>query len=281
MTTSSFEAIAPLATATPPQALPPVAQAPVLGTPLAVTDYERTLDWIDAAVAVGAREYLCVAAVHTVMESREDAALREAVDGAAFTVPDGQPLAWALRKLGHDINARVYGPELMARACARAGRSGQRFYLYGGRDDRSLAQLAANLLGRHPGLQLAGGFSPPFRQLSDAELDEVAGRINAARPDVVWVGIGVPKQEKWMAAMRDRLDAPVLVGVGAAFDFHAGLIPQAPAWMQRRGLEWLFRLLQEPRRLWKRYARHNPRFVAGFARQWATHRRGHGDAARR
>jgi N-acetylglucosaminyldiphosphoundecaprenol N-acetyl-beta-D-mannosaminyltransferase len=271
MSTSSFEAIAPAA---PPRELPSVAQAPVLGTPLAVTDYERTLDWIDAAVVLGAREYLCVAAVHTVMESREDAALREAVDGAAFTVPDGQPLAWALRKLGHDIDARVYGPELMARACARAERSGQRFYLYGGRDERALAQLAANLLGRHPRLQLAGGWSPPFRELANAELDEVAARINAARPDVVWVGIGVPKQEKWMAAMRERLDAPVLVGVGAAFDFHAGLIPQAPAWMQRRGLEWLFRLKQEPARLWRRYARHNPRFVAGFAKQWATHRRG-------
>lgn len=275
MSTSSFEAIAPTAApAASARALPPVDQAPVLGVPLAVTDYERTLDWIDAAVALGAREYLCVAAVHTVMESREDAALREAVDGAAFTVPDGQPLAWALRKLGHDIDARVYGPELMDRACARAARSGQRFYLYGGRDDKALAQLAANLLDRHPGLQLVGGWSPPHRPLSEAELDEVAARIDAARPDVVWVGIGVPKQEKWMAAMRPRLRAPVLVGVGAAFDFHAGLIPQAPAWMQARGLEWLFRLAQEPRRLWRRYARHNPRFVAGFARQWASHRRG-------
>ncbi|HKG40086.1 MAG TPA: WecB/TagA/CpsF family glycosyltransferase [Conexibacter sp.] len=270
MSTSSFEAIAPAAT---DAVLPPVQQAPVLGVPLAVTDYARTLDWIDAAVQLGAREYLCVAAVHTVMESRDDDALREAVDGAAFTVPDGQPLAWALRKLGHDIDARVYGPELMDRACARAAVSGQRHYLYGGRDDKALAQLAANLLDRHPGLQFAGGFSPPFRELADAELDEIAARINAARPDVVWVGIGVPKQEKWMAGMRDRLDAPVLVGVGAAFDFHAGLVPQAPAWMQRRGLEWLFRLLQEPRRLFRRYARHNPRFVAGFARQWATHRR--------
>jgi N-acetylglucosaminyldiphosphoundecaprenol N-acetyl-beta-D-mannosaminyltransferase len=275
MTTSSSEAIAPPRHAAPSRhALPPVDQAAVLGVPLAVTDYERTLDWIDAAVALGAREYLCVAAVHTVMESREDEALREAVDGAAFTVPDGQPLAWALRKLGHDIDARVYGPELMERACARAARSSQRFYLYGGHDDRALAQLTANLLDRHEGLQLAGGWSPPHRELSDGELDEVAARINAARPDVVWVGIGVPKQEKWMAAMRDRLDAPVLIGVGAAFDFHAGLVPQAPAWMQRRGLEWLFRLKQEPGRLWKRYARHNPRFVAGFARQWAAHRRG-------
>lgn len=277
MSTSSFEAIAPpapAATAAAPQdALPPVEQAPILGVPLAVTDYDRTLDWIDAAVQLGAREYLCVAAVHTVMESREDDALREAVDGAAFTVPDGQPLAWALRKLGHDIDARVYGPELMERACARAAGSGQRFYLYGGRDEQALAQLAANLLDRHPDLQLAGGWSPPFRELADTELDEIATRINAARPDVVWVGIGVPKQEKWMAAMRDRLDAPVLVGVGAAFDFHAGLVPQAPAWMQRHGLEWLFRLAQEPRRLFRRYARHNPRFVAGFARQWASHRR--------
>ncbi|MFL5817530.1 MAG: WecB/TagA/CpsF family glycosyltransferase [Conexibacter sp.] len=278
MSTSSFEAIA--ASAAADAALPPVEQAPILGVPLAVTDYERTLDWIDAAVQLGAREYLCVAAVHTVMESREDDALREAVDGAAFTVPDGQPLAWALRKLGHDIDARVYGPELMERACARAVDSGQRHYLYGGRDEQALAQLAANLLDRHPELQLAGGYSPPFRELADAELDEVAARINAARPDVVWVGIGVPKQEKWMAAMRDRLDAPVLVGVGAAFDFHAGLVAQAPAWMQRRGLEWLFRLMQEPRRLFRRYARHNPRFVAGFARQWASHRRGRSAAPR-
>ena len=275
MPTSSFEAVAPAL-----EALPPIAQVPVLGVPLAITDYERTLDWIDAAVALDAHEYLCVAAVHTVMETRDDAALRDAVDGAAFTVPDGQPLAWALRALGHEIDDRVYGPELMARACARAVRSGQRHYLYGGRDDEALAQLTDNLRGRFPGVTIAGGFSPPFRSLSDAELDEIAARINAARPDVVWVGIGVPKQEKWMAAMRERLDAPVLVGVGAAFDFHAGLVPQAPAWMQRAGLEWLFRLAQEPRRLWRRYARHNPRFVAGFLRQWASHRRRGGDGAR-
>jgi N-acetylglucosaminyldiphosphoundecaprenol N-acetyl-beta-D-mannosaminyltransferase len=272
MSTSSFEAIATTPPAAP--ALPPVDEAPLLDTRLAVTDYERTLDWIDAAVALGAREYLCVAAVHTVMEAREDDALRAAVDGAAFTVPDGQPLAWGLRALGHEIDARVYGPELMARACERAARSGQRHYLYGGSDDAALAQLTDTLLARHPGLTIAGGYAPPFRELDDDELDEVAARINGAAPDVVWVGIGVPKQEKWMAAMRARLDAPVLVGVGAAFDFHAGLVPQAPGWMQRAGLEWLFRLKQEPRRLWRRYARHNPRFVLGFARQWAGHRFG-------
>ncbi len=275
MSTSSFEAIAPPVPAAfaPAATLPDVAQAPLLDTRLALLDYQGALDWIDAAVALGAREYLCVAAVHTVMEAREDEALRAAVDGAAFTVPDGQPLAWGLRALGHEIDARVYGPELMDRACARAADSGRRHYLYGGRDDEALASLTETLRERHPGLTIAGGFSPPFRELSEAELDEIAARINAAQPDVVWVGIGVPKQEKWMAAMRDRLDAPVLIGVGAAFDFHAGLVPQAPGWMQRSGLEWAFRLKQEPRRLWRRYARHNPRFVLGFARQWASHRR--------
>ncbi len=275
MSTSSFEAIAPPVPAAfaPAATLPDVAQAPLLDTRRALLDYQGARDWIDAAVALGAREYLCVAAVHTVMEAREDEALRAAVDGAAFTVPDGQPLAWGLRALGHEIDARVYGPELMDRACARAADSGRRHYLYGGRDDEALASLTETLRERHPGLTIAGGFSPPFRELSEAELDEIAARINAAQPDVVWVGIGVPTQEKWMAAMRDRLDAPVLIGVGAAFDFHAGLVPQAPGWMQRSGLEWAFRLKQEPRRLWRRYARHNPRFVLGFARQWASHRR--------
>lgn len=275
MTTSSFEAIAPAAPQ-PAAAPPAMPQASVLGVRLAVTDYERTLDWIDAAVAAGAREYLCVAAVHTVMASREDPALRTAVGGAAFTVPDGQPLAWALRALGHELPGRVYGPDLMARACERAARSGQRHFLYGGRDEEALRRLRHNLEARFPGLRIAGGYAPPFRDLADAELDAVAAEIDAARPDVVWVGIGVPKQEKWMAAMRARVDAPVLIGVGAAFDFHAGLIPQAPPWMQRAGLEWSFRLAQEPRRLWRRYARHNPRFVAAFARQWAAERGGRG-----
>ncbi|MBB4661504.1 WecB/TagA/CpsF family glycosyltransferase [Conexibacter arvalis] len=284
MSTSSFEVIsphparsAPAPAPAPAAELPTVEQVPVLDLPLALTDYERALDWIDAAVAADVREYVCVAAVHTVMESREDVGLREAVAGAAFTVPDGQPLAWALRALGHDINERVYGPELMERACQRAARTGQRHYLYGGRDQSALFKLTLRLRQRFPGLRIVGGWSPPFRELSEAELDAVAADINRARPDVVWVGIGVPKQEKWMAAMRDRLDAPVLIGVGAAFDFHAGLVPQAPPWMQRHGLEWLFRLKQEPRRLWKRYARHNPRFVFGFARQWVAQRRGRPD----
>ena len=253
-----------------PPALPQA--EPVLGIPLALIDYERTLDWMDATSEVGGRGYVCVAAVHTVMACREDPDLRAAVLGADFTVPDGQPLVWALRLLGHALPSRVYGPSLMELACERAARTGSRFYLYGGRDDAALARLTRELRLRHPGLQIVGGYAPPFRPLTADEEEAVAADINRSRADVVWVGIGVPKQEKWMARMRSRLDAPVLVGVGAAFDFHAGLIPQAPAWLQRWGMEWAFRLMQEPKRLWRRYLRYNPRFVADFVRQLARQR---------
>jgi N-acetylglucosaminyldiphosphoundecaprenol N-acetyl-beta-D-mannosaminyltransferase len=248
-------------------------QHPVLGVPLALTSYEGTLDWIDAAVRDGRRSYVCVAAVHTVVACADDDALRAAVLAADFTVPDGQPLVWALKLLGHPLDDRVYGPELMDRACARAARSGQRFYLYGGRNQGALAELARSLRLRHPGLKIVGGHCPPFRPLTAAEDAAVVAEINRSGADVVWAGIGVPKQEKWMARMRDRLDAPVLVGVGAAFDFHAGLVPQAPDRLQRLGLEWAFRLVQEPRRLWRRYLRYNPRFVVGFARQYWRHLR--------
>jgi N-acetylglucosaminyldiphosphoundecaprenol N-acetyl-beta-D-mannosaminyltransferase len=245
----------------------------VLGVPLALTDYERTMDWMDATIATKGKGYICVAATHTVVATQDDPELRAAVQGASLVVPDGQPVVWAMNALGHDLTHRVYGPDLMAKYCERSAVTGARMFLYGGRNQGALVQLALNLRRRFAGLQVVGGYAPPFRPLSEEEIDAVVAEINHARPDVVWVGIGVPKQEKWMATLRDRLDAPVLVGVGAAFDFHAGLIPQAPAWMQSAGLEWLFRLSKEPRRLWKRYLTYNPRFVLGFARQYARHRR--------
>ena len=249
-----------------------VPSSPVLGIPLSLVDYDGALDWIDAAVASRRRGYVCVSAVHTVMAAQEDAPLRSAVLGADLVVPDGQPLVWALNALGHELRDRVYGPTLMWRACERAARTGTRFYLYGGRDPEALAALEGRLLAAHPRLEVVGRRCPPFRPLMPHEEEEVAAVIDASGADVVWVGIGVPKQEKWMAAMRPRLRAPVLIGVGAAFDFHAGLIRQAPPWLQSRGLEWAFRLVQEPRRLWRRYLRYNPRFVVGFARQYARHR---------
>jgi N-acetylglucosaminyldiphosphoundecaprenol N-acetyl-beta-D-mannosaminyltransferase len=153
--------------------------------------------------------------------------------------------------------------------CARRG---HRVWLYGGRDQGSLAQLALSMRHRHAGIQVVGGYSPPFRALSDEEERSVAAQINEAQPDVLWVGIGVPKQEKWMARMRDRLDVPVMCGVGAAFDFHSGRVSMAPHWMQQRGLEWIYRAAQEPRRLVPRYLHTNPRFVAALARQYLAER---------
>jgi N-acetylglucosaminyldiphosphoundecaprenol N-acetyl-beta-D-mannosaminyltransferase len=246
---------------------------PVLGVPLALTDYQRTLDWIDSMVREGERGYVCVCNVHAVMASEEDPELRASLLGSSVNVPDGQPLVWAINALGHSLAGRVYGPELMSRACERAASTQQRMYLYGGRNQGALVQLALNLRQRHPGVKIVGGYSPPHRPLTVEEADAVVEEINRSRADVVWVGIGVPKQEKWMASMRSRLDAPVLVGVGAAFDFHAGLVPQAPTWIQEAGLEWAYRLAHEPRRLWRRYVRYNPRFVTAFTRQLAEQRR--------
>jgi len=253
--------------------MPDLPRAEVLGVSLALADYESAMDWMDAIVAGGHRASISAAAVHLVMVAREDEETREAVL-KTMTVPDGQPLVWALRALGHRQASRVYGPDLMAHYCKRSARTGARMYLYGGRTDEALQQLTTALRRRYPGLQIVGGYSPPFRPLTGAEEREVVDDINASGADVVWVGTGQPKQEKWMAAMRDRLDAPLLAGVGAAFDFHAGIVPQAPSWMQRVGLEWAYRLAREPRRLWRRYARYNPRFVAGFLRQYLAHRRG-------
>jgi N-acetylglucosaminyldiphosphoundecaprenol N-acetyl-beta-D-mannosaminyltransferase len=252
-------------------AVPPTVD--VVGVQLALTDYEEMLDWIDAMVATRSHGYLCACNVHTVMASREDPELRAALGAASINVPDGQPLVWAINALGHALPGRVYGPELMSRACERAVDGGHRFYLYGGRNQGALVQLALNLRRRYPGVKIVGGYSPPHRPLTDEEREAVVEEINHSRADVVWVGIGVPKQEKWMAQMRPLLHAPLLIGVGAAFDFHAGLVPQAPNWLQEAGLEWAFRLAHEPRRLWRRYVRYNPRFIGAFARQLLAHRR--------
>lgn len=224
-------------------------------------------------IDAGARGYVTAAAVNLVMSAQEQPRTLEAVLDATLAVPDGMPLVWALRALGHRHATRVYGPDLMLRFCAHAAAKGVPMYLYGGRDEAALELLHTSLRERFPGLPIAGGFSPPFRALTPAEELQVIADIEASGAQVVWVGIGQPKQERWMHDMRPRLKAPLLVGVGAAFDFHAGLVAQAPGWMQRNGLEWIYRLAREPRRLWRRYARYNPRFVAAFARQYARERR--------
>jgi N-acetylglucosaminyldiphosphoundecaprenol N-acetyl-beta-D-mannosaminyltransferase len=257
-----------------PAAAPPVRRRAVLGVPLAMVDYERTMDAMDEMVASGTRGYICCSPVHAVMVARDDREMMSALRESTLAVPDGMPLVWAANLLGESISNRVYGPELMLRYSDRCAEQGHRVWLYGGRDQGALAQLALNMRTRHPGIRIVGGFSPPFRPLTAAEEDQLVARINAERPDVVWVGIGVPKQEKWMARMRERVEAPVMCGVGAAFDFHAGRISQAPPWMQDHGMEWIYRIAQEPRRLLPRYLYYNPRFVLALARQLVRERRG-------
>lgn len=261
----------------------PLAPAPaavpkrdLLGVPIALTDYEQAMQVMDGIIERRERGYVCPIAVHALMVSRHDAELRAALLGSSLTVPDGRPLVWALGALGHRLPDRVYGPELMARYCRRSAQRGHRVWLYGGHDAQALARLTGSLGRRFPGIEIVGGYAPPHRPLTESEEAELSERINGDYPDVVWVGIGAPKQEKWMARMRPRLDPPLLVGAGAAFDFLAGLKRQAPAWMQRRGLEWAFRLSQEPLRLLPRYLRYNPAFVAAFLRQYARERRASG-----
>jgi N-acetylglucosaminyldiphosphoundecaprenol N-acetyl-beta-D-mannosaminyltransferase len=218
------------------------------------------------------RGSLSAAAVHLVMRAQEDPEVRRAVLDTTVVVPDGQPLVWALHALGHRTATRVYGPDLMARYCEHAARTGTPAFLLGGRNEGALVKLALNLRTRFPGLELVGAHAPPFREASAREDEQIAALIDASGAHVVWVGTGQPRQELWMARMRPRLRAPMLIAVGAAFDFHAGLVRQAPPWMGRHGLEWTYRLAREPRRLWRRYARYNPRFVAAFARQYAAER---------
>jgi N-acetylglucosaminyldiphosphoundecaprenol N-acetyl-beta-D-mannosaminyltransferase len=236
--------------------------------PLAVSDYDEVIEWMDATIEAGARGWVTAAAVNLVMSARDDPDTMRAVLRATLAVPDGQPLVWALRLLGHARATRVYGPDLMERYCAHAATTSTPIYLYGGRSEQALALLCERLRERFPGLRIAGGFSPPFRPLTAEEREQVVAEIDGSGAKVVWVGTGQPKQELWMSEMRPRLQAPLLVGVGAAFDFHAGIVSQAPRWMQRNGLEWIYRLSREPRRLWRRYAFQNPRFVVGFARQY-------------
>jgi N-acetylglucosaminyldiphosphoundecaprenol N-acetyl-beta-D-mannosaminyltransferase len=244
----------------------------LLGVPVALVDYAETMAVLDGMIASRERGYVCAVPVHGVMVARHDAEMRAALHGASLAVPDGRPLVWALNLLGEHLDDRVYGPELMDRYCARCAEAGHRIWLYGGGTPAALDQLKRVLESRYRGITIAGGWSPPHRPLTAEEEHEVAAKIDGDAADVVWVGIGAPRQEKWMARMRPRLAAPVLVGVGAAFDFLSGAKSQAPGWMQQRGLEWAYRAAQEPVRLLPRYLRYNPAFVAAFTGQYLRER---------
>jgi N-acetylglucosaminyldiphosphoundecaprenol N-acetyl-beta-D-mannosaminyltransferase len=204
--------------------------------------------------------FIVVANTHVVMEAQQDASFKKMINSADLCVPDGMPLIWCGRLRGHPLPRRVYGPELMMTFCRETAAKGYRHFFYGG-DPAVSDQLVQSLRRSCPGIQIAGAYSPPFRPLSPEEDDKVVARINQARPDVLWVGLGCPKQERWTYEHRERLTVPATVAVGQAFDLLSGRKKPAPAWMSESGLEWLFRLLQEPRRLWRRYLVYNTKFI--------------------
>ena len=233
----------------------------VLGVGVSAVDIPATVAEIDGWIRSREPHYVCVTGVHGIMESVRSEEIRRIHNSAGLIVPDGMPLVWLL-KHGHYPNvARVYGPDLMLAVFDRSEAEGYRHYLYGSMP-QTLSLLLLNLQALFPKAEIVGTHSPPFRPAGAPESDEVIATINASGADVVWVGLSTPKQEYWMARHRARLQAPVLCGVGAAFDFHAGLVRQAPPQLQRMGLEWAFRMAMEPRRLAARYLRNNPAFVA-------------------
>lgn len=244
----------------------PVPWINVLGVRVSAVNMTSAVGCILEAIAAGRRGYVCLRDVHGVVRCQNSEELQRAHNRAFLVTPDGMPLVWALKAAGHKAADRVYGPDLML-ALFDAGRKvGLRHFLYGTTPE-VLEKLAARLRAAHPGAEIVGSYAPPFRPLSEAETEAVAATINATRADVVWVGLSTPKQELWMAEMRPALDAGMLIGVGAAFDFHAGVKKQAPRVVQRSGFEWLFRLASEPRRLFGRYAVVVPSFLGLLALQ--------------
>jgi N-acetylglucosaminyldiphosphoundecaprenol N-acetyl-beta-D-mannosaminyltransferase len=243
-------------------------RAEILGVPISVITMADALSVIERWITRRTPHYVCITGVHGVIECRSDEGLRRVHCEAGLVTPDGMPLVWMAQALGYSHMRRVYGPDLMRELSAIGALRGHRVFLYGGGE--GVAQrLAAALTQAHPGLQVVGVLTPPFRDLTPAEDSAIVAQINAAQPDIVWIGLSTPKQEKWMAEHLLRIDAPVMVGVGAAFDFLSGIKKQAPLWMQRNGLEWLFRLTTEPRRLWRRYSAIIPTFLVLASAQLA------------
>ena len=245
-----------------------MARENVLGVGISAVNMRTAIDAILGWVERRERHYVCVTGVHGVMESVRAPALRQIHNRAGMVTPDGMPMVWLLRLGGHRAADRVCGPELMPRLFVEGQARALRHFLYGSSPE-TLASLERSLLAMAPEARIVGMLSPPFRPLTEAEDASIVATINASGADIVWVGLSTPKQEYWMAAHRDRLLAPALIGVGAAFDIQAGIVPRAPAFLRRTGFEWSYRFLKEPRRLWRRYLYNNPRFVGLIAMQKA------------
>lgn len=243
-----------------------ISRVNILGVGVSAVSMPTVLQTIESWINQHESRYICVSPVHSIMESQRDESLRRIHNVADLVTPDGMPLVWLSRLMGFREVERVCGSDLMLSVCSHFIPQGYRHFFYGA-TPAVLRQLQDCLLLRFPNLQVAGTYAPPFRSLTAAEDQAVVDYINSSKPDIVWVGLGAPKQERWMADHVGRLDASVLIGVGAAFDFQAGAKKRAPRWMQQCGLEWFFRLMMEPRRLWHRYLVNNPWFVWLLLRQ--------------
>ncbi len=243
-----------------------ISRVNILGVGVSAINMAQALDMIDGWISQRDQHYVCIRDVHGIMRSQRDERLRQIHNKAGLVTPDGMPLVWLSRWKGFPCVERVCGADLTLAVCRQSLAKGYRHYFYGGAE--GVPEKLANRLTRWcPGLQVAGLYSPPYRPLTKEEDELVIRTINDTKPDIVWVGLSTPKQEYWMYKHFGRISAPVMVGVGAVFDFHAGLKKRAPRWMQRSGLEWFFRLVSEPRRLWRRYLINNPWFLWLILRQ--------------
>ena len=243
----------------------------IVGTPISITSFSEVLDILGSPRQDSAT-VIAVCNVHSVMSARRDPDLARALADADVATPDGMPIVWALRWMGHEQDERLYGPDLMRLALERLDERFSHFFL--GSTPETLKELQTAVRKLNPNVRIAGAVSPPFRRLESAEENEILDAIRGSQADIVWVGLGMPKQEHWMHRAKHQLPGVTLVGVGAAFDFLAGTKREAPTWMKERGLEWLFRLSQEPRRLWRRYLWNNPGFATLLTLQLIRHRMG-------
>lgn len=241
-----------------------IAPVDVLGVNISATDIPTAIEQIDRWIRQGYRSYATVTGVHGIMEAVRSEEVRRVHNAAGLILPDGMPLVWLLWQAGFKWADRVYGPDLMLALFKQSEKAGYRHFLYGALP-RTLELVKDNLQRKFPRSTVVGVHAPPFRPAGADEDEAVIEAINASAADIIWVGLSTPKQEIWMARHRHRLRAPVLIGVGAAFDIHAGVLSQAPRWVQRAGLEWSFRLAVEPRRLAMRYLRNNPAFLVLLA----------------
>jgi len=238
----------------------------ILGVGISAINMASALKTINGWIERRESNYVCITGVHGVIESQRDEQMRKIHNSAGLVTPDGMPLVWISRLKGRPQVERVYGPDLMLAVCELSQIKRYRHFFYGGAPGVP-EKLTKNLIDRFPNMTIVGSYSPPFRSPSEEEDEQIVSLINQSKPDIVWVGLSTPKQERWMAEHISRLKPSVLIGVGAAFDFHAGLKKQAPRWIQKIGMEWFFRLLSEPRRLWKRYLVNNPLFLLLIIRQ--------------